>query len=182
VCQLTSVASLITPVGGRFQEPQQLWLLHQLFRLLTGTAVRVNTRILMYFFKQKCVHYKCQILCITACLLHAGQLVSADYSSPQQKTLLLSRTINGSYCRVSFYYYATSGIVLSVNTPDALGELWVSSESAVSAEQWNEVSIHITYNISDPRVNFALSFRVDGVGLVAIDDISLHPCIDCQTG
>jgi len=124
----------------------------------------------------------CSVYHITF-LLCAGQLVSADYFSTQENTLLLSRIINGSYCRVSFYYYATSGIVLSVNTPDDVGELWASSEFGLSAvEQWNEVSIHIIYSVADPRVNFALSFRVDGVGLVAIDDISLHPCIDCETG
>ena len=94
----------------------------------------------------------------------------------------MSKTINGSYCRISFYYYATSGITLSVSTPGDRGELWISSESGLSPEQWNEVSIHVTYSISDPRVDFALSLRVDGTGLVAIDDVSLHPCIDCQTG
>ncbi|XP_065885986.1 uncharacterized protein [Dysidea avara] len=113
---------------------------------------------------------------------NSGQLVSADYSSIQEKTLLMSKTINGSYCRISFYYYATSGITLSVSTPGDRGELWISSESGLSPEQWNEVSIHVTYSISDPRVDFALSLRVDGTGLVAIDDVSLHPCIDCQTG
>lgn len=115
-------------------------------------------------------------------IVYAGQLVSSDYSLMQEKTLLMSRTINGSYCRISFYYYATSGITLTVNTPDDLGELWTSSESGYSPEQWNQVSIHITYSISDPRVDFALSFKVTGVGLVAIDDVTLHPCIDCQTG
>lgn len=111
-----------------------------------------------------------------------GQLVSGDYSSAQNLTQALSTTINGSYCRISFYYYATSGIVLSIHNPNNLGELWDSSEAGLPPEQWNAVNGHISYSSFDPRVNFNLSIRVSGVGLLAIDDITLHPCIDCETG
>ena len=114
-------------------------------------------------------------------IFHSGQLVSADYSPMQNLTLAMHRTINGSYCRVSFYFYATSGIILSVYNPSNLGELWDSSEAGLLPEQWNPVNVHISYNF-DPRVEFDLSFRVSGTGLLLIDDVVLHPCIDCDTG
>lgn len=109
-------------------------------------------------------------------------MVSGDYSSMQNLALVMSTTINGSYCRISFYYYATSGVILSVHNPDSHGELWDSSEAGLSPEQWNPVNVHISYSSFDPRVDFDLSFRVSGVGLLAIDDVTLHPCIDCETG
>ena len=108
-------------------------------------------------------------------------MVSGDYSSMQNLTLAMQRSINGSYCRVSFYFYATSGIILSVHNPSNLGELWDSSEAGLPPEQWNPVNVHISYNF-DPRVEFDLSFRVTGTGLLLIDDVVLHPCIDCDTG
>ena len=114
-------------------------------------------------------------------VLFIDQLVSGDYSSMQNLTLAMSTTINGSYCRISFYYYATSGIVLHVYNPSNLGELWGSSEAGLLPEQWNPVNVHIGYSL-DPRVEFDLSIRVSGVGLLVIDDITLHPCIDCETG
>ena len=108
--------------------------------------------------------------------------MSGDYSSMQNLTLAMSTTINGSYCRISFYYYATSGIVLSIYNPASnLGELWDSSEAGLLPEQWIPVNVHISYSL-DPRVEFELSFRVSGVGLLVIDDVTLHPCIDCETG
>ena len=117
--------------------------------------------------------------CTYFCL---GQLVSGDYSSMQNLTLAISQTINGSYCRISFYYYATSGIILSVHNPAGYhGELWDSSEAGLLPGQWNAVNVVISYNF-DPRVEFDLSFRVSGVGLLLIDDVTLHPCIDCETG
>ena len=114
-------------------------------------------------------------------VISLGQLVSGDYSSLQNLTLAMWTTINGSYCRVTFYYYATSGIVLSVHNPSDLGELWDSSEAGLPPDKWNSVSVHISYNF-DPRVEFELSFRVSGAGLLLIDDVALHPCIDCETG
>ena len=100
----------------------------------------------------------------------------------QNLIFAMSTTINGSYCRISFYYYATSGIVLSIyNAASTLGELWDSSEAGLLPGQWNQVNVHISYTL-DPRVEFDLSFRVSGVGLIVIDDVTLHPCIDCETG
>ena len=118
---------------------------------------------------------------MTSLVLLTGQLVSGEYSSTQNLTLAMSTTINGSYCRVSFYYYATSGITLSVHNPSSSGELWISSLLSQQPGQWNLINVHVTYSF-DPREEFDLSFRVSGVGLLLIDDVTLHPCIDCETG
>ena len=103
---------------------------------------------------------------------------------------VMHSVINDSYCGLSFLYKTTDNVDLRVSV-DGLGVLWstaVVEELAAIVQknaslEWQEVSLYIDVLAVEMMVGRRLV--MEGVGLssdaaVSIDNVTLHPCVDCQ--
>ena len=117
------------------------------------------------------------------------------YSTPQSNDpiqIIGLRTINDSYCGISFIFQ-TQNTTLQVSV-SGLGTIWSSiapmddTESyANSSEIWRTASIYIDVQGTEMRPTREIVLEmvvnevgVDNVKFVAIDNITLHPCVDCE--
>lgn len=103
-------------------------------------------------------------------------------------------TIADTYCAVSFSYSAPPTVELTVSV-DGLGQIWSSLLAANDpGNSWLREVVSIDLEAVSLLVSRQLSFRagrVDGFGaagmdsdlplFVAMDNITLSPCIDCNT-
>ncbi len=109
---------------------------------------------------------------------------SLSLSSPSDPTVA-STAIRDDYCAVSFRS-SSEGVELSV-VVDGLGSVWSSltvNDQGVGSSWLDEVALIDLESVAvlaNRRLSFVASLAEGGSGYVALDDITLHPCIDCNT-
>lgn len=89
--------------------------------------------------------------------------------------------INDDYCGISFAYGVSSDTEMLVMV-EGLGSIW-SSMARPTVPGWTNLTVLI--DLQDVQVlgNRSISFvaRFAASSYAALDNITLHPCIDCAT-
>ncbi len=107
-------------------------------------------------------------------------------SSRNSEVLLASSIINESFCQVSFSFIVAQNAELMV-VIQGIGVVWSSIEAEGPAESlWNKQSIRVDLRdaaiIPNRTVSFVARVNAGGSSLyAALDNLTLHPCIDCNT-
>ena len=120
-------------------------------------------------------------------LLFTGSYLYGEYPDQDIASITIaSATINDNYCAVAFSY-SSNMVELQVKV-DGLGSVWSSLTLGGNGAShgWVYEAILIDFESVGILENRNLSFEadmVDGNGVVAffaVDNITLHPCIDCS--
>lgn len=107
--------------------------------------------------------------------------------------VIATTTISDNHCALSFAY-VTSLVEVQV-TIEGLGSIWTSlshTSEGVDTLRWEREAVQIDFQGEQILNNRTVTFEVDmmeafgeaGVddgGYFALDNITLHPCIDCNT-
>ena len=125
----------------------------------------------------------------------SGQYLYSSYLRGSLEAVqLASAVINDSFCAVSFLYIHTASLELQV-VVDGLGSVWSSVEVSGllpggGSETWLQETAEIDLQAVGVLPNRSISFEIrlaDGqdplaysVRYVALDNVTLHPCIDCS--
>lgn len=98
---------------------------------------------------------------------------------------MATTVINDDYCAVSFAYGVSTHIELLVSV-QGLDIIWSTvEESRVATAGWSNWTVQIDLEDVEALTNRSLSFVVrlgsSASSYAALDNITLHPCIDCET-
>ena len=115
-------------------------------------------------------------------------LTTIPDQNSKQNIEVMHRVINDSYCGINFLYQTQQGADLTVSV-DGLGTLWSTSVEELvdtvtlqtnSSVGWHEVSLYV--DVMGVEVMNGRRVVFEGVtgGQVSIDNVTLHPCVDCQ--
>lgn len=110
--------------------------------------------------------------------------------SSAQMTNIIQTFINDSYCGINFLYSAqqpvSGGYTLQVSV-DGVGILWSSDDNTIiTNSSWREVSLYIDIMgvqmmPSGRTVSVDMILDNDDIeAVVRLDNITLHPCVDCE--
>ena len=126
----------------------------------------------------------------------SGQYLYSTYLRGSTRTAQLSSAVvNDSFCAVSFVYVCQDSLELQVLV-DGLGSIWSSVEVSGllppggAGMSWTSETVEIDLQAVGLQANRTLSFEfslAEGQDplatvdrYVALDNITLHPCIDCS--
>ena len=92
--------------------------------------------------------------------------------------------VNEDYCAVSFAYSLSSSTEMLVMV-DGLGSVW-SSQASPAAPGWTNLTVQIDLQDVEVLVNRTVSLVArfassEETSYAALDNITLLPCIDCDT-
>ena len=110
--------------------------------------------------------------------------------------LMASAIVNDSFCAVSFSYICPASLELQA-VVSGLGSIWSSVEvsdlslgGSRPSSSWVQETVEIDLQGVGIEVNRSLSFMISLAegedvqtstgGYAALDNITLHPCIDCS--
>ena len=95
---------------------------------------------------------------------------------------MATTVINEDYCAVSFAYGVSSQTELQVLV-QGLDRVWSSVTTPTRTAGWSSSTVQIDLQDVEVMANRSLSFlaRLGSESYAALDNITLHPCIDCET-
>ena len=99
-------------------------------------------------------------------------------------TELWRTAVNDSYCGLSFVYQVESAL-LQVSV-EGLGEVWSSGvvTATTSLSQWESVTAYMDVkgveHMDVRLLVFEMAVAKGASGSVAVDNITLHPCVNCE--
>lgn len=126
-----------------------------------------------------------------------GHYIYSTYFPRTSSSLqIASAIINDSFCAISFRYICPASLELQVEV-SGLGSIWSSMEVSRfppdrtgATESWVQESVEIDLQGVGVWMNRSLTFTISLAegedvqtstgGYAALDNITLHPCIDCS--
>ena len=137
---------------------------------------------------------KAEVLWPKHLLLTPGSHLYGNYpSSAMDPVTIATTTITDNHCAISFAYVAS--LVEMQITIEGLGSIWSSltdSPEGLETPRWEREVVEIDLQGAMILNNRTLTFvadmteafgeaGADGGGYFALDNITLHPCSDCNT-